>query len=112
TTSLITSFAWSRPMTPAITPSTPAAPQLGASSAGGGGRGWTAEARGELGVRRSRVEAAIAGALEGHEGRDLPVEGQDRGRDDRLAEADGSVVEQVAGREVVRPIDDHVVVGD
>src|SRR5919206_3162108 len=36
-TSLITSTAWSSPITPGRTPSTPFAPQEGASSAGGGG---------------------------------------------------------------------------
>src|SRR5918998_6846338 len=34
--SLITSTDWSRPITPGSTPSTPAAPHEGASSAGGG----------------------------------------------------------------------------
>ena len=35
-TSLMTSTDWSRPITPGSTPSTPAAPHDGASSAGGG----------------------------------------------------------------------------
>src|SRR5919199_1123104 len=92
-TSLITSTAWSSPITPGRTPSTPAAPQEGASSAGGG-VGW-----------RERE----AGALVGVEDRQLPLEPEDRGGDDGNLEPHARVVEQVARREVVEAVDDHVV---
>ena len=81
---------------PGSTPSTPLAPQR----------------RRQLGRRRRRVEAAVARALVGHEGRELAVEAEDRRRDDRVAQAHRGVVEQVARREVVDAVDDHVVVLD
>ena len=91
--SLMTSLAWSRPITPAITPSTPLAPQLGS----------------QLGRRRGREEAAVAGAVERDEGRDLALEAEDRRRDDRLSQPHRGVVQQVARGEVVGAVDDDVV---
>src|SRR3954464_15230257 len=89
-TSLMTSVACSRPIVPGSTPSTPLAPQEGASSAGGGPGG---EAGGH------GVQAAVARAVVRLEDGELAVEAEDRGGDDRDAEPHGGVVEQVAGRE-------------
>ena len=93
TMSFTTSFAWRRPMSP----------RHDAKHA------VRAAARGELGRRRRRIEAAIARALVRDEGGDLSLEAQDRGRDDGLAEPHSCIVQEVAGREVVGAVDDHVV---
>ena len=90
------SVACSRPMTPGTTPSTPATEQPGASS-GGGGVG---------------IEAAVAGALVGHEDRQLALEAEDGGVHDRDARAHGGVVERVARLEGVRAVEDEVVARD
>ena len=68
--------------------------------------------RRQLGGRRLRIQAAVARALVGDEGRELPVEAEDRRVHDRLALAHGGVVQQVARGEVVGAVDDHVVVAD
>ena len=64
--------------------------------------------RRELRRRRLRVEAAVARALVGLEDRDLALEAVDRAVDDRDAVPDGGVVHEVARREVVGAVDDHV----
>ena len=74
-----------------------------AEHAGGAAR------RRQLGRRRSRVEAAVARALVGVEDRQLALEAEDRRRDDRGLEPHARVVQQVARREVVEAVDDHVV---
>ena len=94
--SLKTSLACSRPTIPGSTPSTPA----------------TLAAGRQLGRRLGRVHAAVARPVERDEGRDLAVPAVDRAVDHRLAQLDGRVVQHVARVEVVRPVDDHVVVGD
>ena len=78
--SLIASVAWSRPIMPGTTPSTPATEQPGASS-GGGGVG---------------IEAAVARAVERLEDRQLALEAEHRRVDDRDAGAHRGVVERVA----------------
>src|SRR6266487_4189763 len=64
------------------------------------------EARG----RRFRVEAAVARALLRVEDARLAFEPEDRAVDVRLLQEDGRVVHEVPRREVVSPVDDHVVV--
>ena len=66
----------------------------------------------ELGRRRGRVQAAVARALERDEGRQLALEAEDAGVDDRDAGRDRRVVEDVAGLERVGPVEDDVVAGD
>ena len=65
-------------------------------------------------VRRRRLgeEAAVAGALVGQEHRRVALEAQDARVDQRRARHQRGVVQQVARREVVGAVDDHVVVGD
>ena len=65
-------------------------------------------ARRELGRRRLGEEAAVAGPLAGREDRRLALEAEDRAVDDRDPVPDGGVVHEVARREVVRAVDDHV----
>src|SRR5688572_7321684 len=65
-----------------------------------------------LGRRRLRVEAAVARAAVGREHRELTLEAEDRRVDDRLAELERGVVDQVAGLEVVGAVDDDVEVLD
>ena len=66
----------------------------------------------ELRGGRLAEQAAVAGALVGGEHRQLPVEAEDRCGHDRDLQADGGVVEQIAGGEVVDAVDDHVVALD
>ena len=66
----------------------------------------------ELGRRRGRIQAAVARALVRHERRQLALEPEHAGVDDRDARRHGRVVEQVAGLERVGPVEDHVVAGD
>ena len=67
--------------------------------------------RHHAGRRGLGVEAAVAGRppCVGPEDRRLAVEAVDRAPHVGLAEEDGGVVDQVAGREVVRAVDDEVV---
>ena len=62
--------------------------------------------------RRLGVEAAVAGPFLGVEHRRLALEPEDAAVDVRLAQQHAGVVHQVAGREVVGPVDDDVVVPD
>src|SRR3989475_10217085 len=66
--------------------------------------------RDEAGRRRFRVQAPVTGALRRVEDARLAFEPEDRSVDVRLAQEDRRVVHEVSGREVVRPIDDDVVV--
>ena len=68
--------------------------------------------RRHVGRRRLRVEAAVAGAFERQERRHRPLEAVDAAVDHRLAQLQRRVVDQVARREVVRAVDDDVVVLD
>ena len=63
----------------------------------------------ELGRRRRRVQAAVARPLERDEGRQLALEPEHRGVDDRDAGRDRGVVEDVAGLERVGAVEDDVV---
>src|SRR5262245_1374364 len=62
--------------------------------------------------RRLRVVAAVAGTLERQERGHRALEPIDAAVDQRLAQLQRRVVDQVARREVVRAVDDHVVVLD
>ena len=64
------------------------------------------------GGRRLRVEAAVAGARPGHEGRHLAVEAEDGAVDVGLVREHAGVVEQVAGGEVVAAVDHQVELRD
>ena len=86
------SLACSEPTMPGSTPRTPPSAQLGR----------------ELGRRRGGVEAAVAGACERVEDRDLALEAVDRAVHDGDAVPDGGVVDEVARGEVVCAVDDHV----
>src|ERR1700710_2763874 len=90
------SMAWIEPMMPGSTPSTPASAHDGASSAG--------EAAGDM--QREQ------GAAEGREAGGLAFEPEDRTVDHRDALEQRGVVDQVAGREVVGAVDDHVLAVD
>ena len=68
--------------------------------------------RHHAGGRGLGVEAAIAGAVLGPEDARLPVESVDRAPDIRLAQQHAGVVDEVAGGEVVGPIDDEVVLSE
>src|SRR5256885_5993189 len=60
----------------------------------------------ELRRRRLRKQAAVAGpAVAGHERRRLPVEAEDRSVHVGLAEEHASVVDEIAGAEVVAAVD-------
>ena len=61
------------------------------------------------GRRRHRVEVAVVGAVLVPEDADLALEPVDRAPHVRLAEQHAGVVDQVAGGEVVRPVQDQVV---
>jgi hypothetical protein len=64
----------------------------------------------QLRRRRLGEEAAVAGPVASrHERRGLPVEAEDRPVHVGLLQDDAGVVDQVAGAEVVRPVDDHDV---
>ena len=91
--SLIASTAWMAPMIPGRTPRTPASADEGASSGG-----W-----------RLGHEAPVARAFVGVEDRGLALEAEYRTVHDRDRLHQGCVVEEITGREVVRPVDDHVV---
>ena len=65
-------------------------------------------ARCELRRRRGGEEAAVARALTRVEDRDLALEAVDRAVHDGDPVPDGRVVDEVAGREVVGAVDDHV----
>src|SRR5215213_268946 len=60
--------------------------------------------------RRLGIEAAVARTFRGKEHARLAFEAEDGAVDVRFAEEDTRVVYQVAGREVVRTVHDHVVV--
>src|SRR6201996_7355556 len=62
--------------------------------------------RDHAGRRGLRVEAAVAGAVVRPKDARLAVEPVDRAPDVRLVQQHGGVVHQVAGREVVRAVDD------
>src|SRR5881409_441254 len=66
--------------------------------------------RNEAGRGRFRIQTAIARALGRVEDARLAFETEDRSVDVRLVQEDCRVVHEVPGREVVRPIDDDVVV--
>ena len=66
----------------------------------------------ELGRRRGRVQAAVARSLVRDERRELALEPEDRGVDDRDAGRDRGVVEDVARLERVGAVEDDVVAGD
>src|SRR5438552_613917 len=71
----------------------------------------TLRARGhEPGRRWFRVEAAVARPLRREEDARLTFEPENRPVDVRLLQEDGRIIHEVPCREVVRPIDDHVVV--
>src|SRR5437899_4511857 len=71
----------------------------------------TLRARGhEPGRRWFRIEAPVARPLRREEDARLTFEPEDRPVDVRLLQEDGRIIHEVPGREVVRPIDDHVVV--
>ncbi len=65
--------------------------------------------RDELGRRRLGVQAPVARTGACVKDAHLALEPVDRAVDVRLAEEDAGVVDEVAGREVVRPVDDKVV---
>ena len=67
--------------------------------------------RRELGRRRLREEAAVARPLLRLEDRHLALEAVDRAVDDRHVVPDRRVVHEVARREVVGAVDDHVPAG-
>src|SRR5215210_1141058 len=67
-------------------------------------------ARDEAGRRRLGIEAAVARAFLGVEHTRLALEAEDRAVDVGLVQEDARVVHQVTGREVVRAVDDHVVI--
>ncbi len=69
-------------------------------------------AGGELGRRRGRVEAAVARPVVRDERRQLALEPEDAGVDDRDAGRDRRVVEDVARLERVGAVEDDVVAGD
>src|SRR3989475_1685183 len=56
------------------------------------------------------VQTAITGASRGIEDAGLALEAEDRAVDVRFLEEDRRIVHEVSGREVVRPVDDHVIV--
>ena len=62
----------------------------------------------QLGWRRGGEEAAVAGSDGGLEDGDLAVEAEDRAVHDRHAVPHRGVVDEVARREVVGPVDDDV----
>ena len=62
--------------------------------------------------RRLGEEAAVAGPAPRVEDRGLAVEAEDRAVDVRLPEQHAGVVREVAGREVVGAVHDHVVVAE
>src|SRR3989454_6181238 len=64
----------------------------------------------EPGRRRFRIEAAVARPLRREEDARLTFEPEDRPVDVRFVQEDGRIIHEVPCREVVRPIDDHVVV--
>src|SRR5579884_3116546 len=64
--------------------------------------------RRQLRRRRLREEAAVAGPLTRLEDRHLALEAVDRAVHDRDVVPDGRVVDEVARREVVGAVDDHV----
>src|SRR5213594_3200252 len=64
----------------------------------------------ETGRRRFGVQTAVTGALGRVEDARLAFEAEDRAVDVRLVQEDRRVVHEVPGREVVRSIDDDVVV--
>src|SRR2546428_11566029 len=66
--------------------------------------------RDEAGRRRFRVETPVTRTLRRVEDARLAFEAEDRSVDVRLVQEDRRVVHEVSGREVVRPIDDDVVV--
>ena len=66
----------------------------------------------ELGRRRGRVQAAVARPLVRDEGRELALEAEHGGVDDRDAGRDRGVVEDVARLERVGAVEDDVVAGD
>src|SRR5262245_41583699 len=84
------SFVWRVPTIPGRPPSTPPSAHDGASSGGGG------------------ADAAVARAVTGLEDRDLTLEAVDRAVDDRDVVPDRGVVHEVARREVVGAVDDHL----
>ena len=57
-----------------------------------------------------RIKAAIAGPLRGAEDGSLPFEAEYAAVDIRLVEQNTRVIDEVARREVVGPVDDYVVV--
>src|SRR6185436_17358266 len=59
--------------------------------------------------RRLRVEATVAGTFERQERGHRPLEAIDAAVDQRLAQLQRGVVDQVTRREVVGAVDDHVV---
>ena len=65
-------------------------------------------ARGQLGRGRLREEAAVAGALVRLEDRHLALEAEDRAVHDGDAVPDRCIVQEIARREVVGAVDDHV----
>src|SRR5207237_2610120 len=68
--------------------------------------------RHEAGRRRFGVEAAVARPVLGPEDRRLALEAEDAAVYVGLAKQHASVVHQIAGREVVRAVNDHVVWGE
>jgi hypothetical protein len=69
-------------------------------------------ARDHAGRRRHRVEVAVVRAVLVPEDGDLTVEAVDRAPDVGLVQQHARVVDQVARGEVVRAVDDEVVVGE
>src|SRR5690554_5205665 len=65
-------------------------------------------ARGEMRRGRLGIEAAIAGPLLGPEGCDLPIEAEDRAVDDGDILPNARIVHEIARREVVEPVHDHI----
>ena len=69
-------------------------------------------ARGELGRRRGRVQAAVARPLERDERRQLALEPEPMAWTTGMFPATAALVEDVARLERVGAVEDHVVAGD
>src|SRR5581483_453483 len=69
-------------------------------------------ARCQRGRRRLGIEAAIAWPIIGLEHSDLTLKAEDAAMHHRLILKNGSVVEQIARREVVGTVEDHIIISD
>ena len=66
----------------------------------------------QAGGRRGLEDATITGGLLRHDGRHSAIESEDPSMDQWFSGKETGVVDEKLGREIIDPVDDHIVLAD